>query len=101
MKDKKERKRKKDFSSHGESASKKASVETIMTDVPLQMRSAEEEASSSLNKALPVSGRGKEKVGESTAAPESRVKEVYRRREVFPFRHDTPFTNLGHKGMIT
>ena len=101
MKDKKERKRKRDSSSHGESASKKASVGTIMTAIPLQMRSAEEEASSSQIKAFPVSGKGKEKVGESTAAPESRVEQVYCRREVLPFRHDTPFTDLGHKGLIT
>ena len=101
MKEKKERKRKRDSSSNVESATKKASVGTIMTAVPLQMRSAEGEASSSQNKALPVSSRGKEKVGESTAAPESRVEEVYRHREVLPFRHETPFTNLGHKGIIT
>ena len=74
---------------------------TIMTVVPLRMRSVEGEASSSQDKALPVSSRGKEKVGESTAAPESRVEEVYRHREVLPFRHETPFTNLGHKGIIT
>ena len=60
-----------------------------------------EEEASSQNKALPISGRGKEKVGESTAAPESWVEEVYRRREVLPFRHDTLFTDLGHKGLIT
>ena len=97
---KKERKRKRDSASHGESASKKASAGTIMIVVPLQMRSVEEKASSQ-NKALLVSGRGKEKVGESPAAPESRVGEVYRRREVLPFRHDTLFSDLGHKGLIT
>ena len=50
---------------------------------------------------MPVSGKGKEKVGESVATPESHVEEVYRRREILPFRHDTLFTDLGHKGMIT
>ena len=100
MKEKKERKRKRDSSSHGERTSKKASGGTIMTAVPLQMRSAEEEVSSPQDKASPVPSRGKEKVGESTAAPESKVEEVYRRRKVLPLRHDTPFTELGHKGMI-
>ena len=85
VREKKERKRKRDSSSHGESATNKASVGTIMTAVPLRMRSAEEEASSSQDKALPVSSWGKEKVGESIAAPKSRGEEVYRRREVFPF----------------
>ena len=47
-----------------------------------------------------VSSKGKEKVGESAEAPESRVGEVYP-REILPFRHDTLFTELGHKGMIT
>ena len=50
---------------------------------------------------MPVSGKGKEKVGESFAAPKWHVGEVYRRREVLPFRHDTLFTDLGHKSMIT
>ena len=50
---------------------------------------------------MPVSGKGKEKVGESFAAPKWHVGEVYRRREVLPFRHDTLFTNMGHKSMIT
>ena len=50
---------------------------------------------------MPVSSKGKEKVGELSATPESRVEEVYRRREVLPFLHDTLFTELGHKGMIT
>ena len=98
---KRERKRKRDSSSHKESASKKASTGTIMTAVPLQMRSAEEEVSSPRDKASPVLSRGKEKVGESASALEAKVEEVYRRREVLPFRHDTPFSDLGHKGMIT
>ena len=98
---KKERKRKRDSSSHGESASKKASMGIIMTVVPLQMRSAEEEVASPQDKASPVLSRGKEKVGESAAAPEAKVEEVYLRREILPFRHDTRFTNIGHKGMIT
>ena len=97
----KERKRKRDFSSHAESATKKASVDTIRTAVPLQMRSAEGEVSTPAGDAVPFSGMGKEKVGESAAAPESHIAEVYRRREVLPFRHDTLFTDLGHKGMIT
>ena len=58
MKEKKERKRKRDSSSHGESAKKKASKGTIMTAAPLQMRSAEGEASSPRDKALPASSRG-------------------------------------------
>ena len=72
-----------------------------MTAVPLQMRLAEEEVASTQDKASQVLSRGKEKVGESAATPEAKVEEVYRRREVLPFRHDTPFTDLGHKGMIT
>ena len=98
---KRERKRKRVSSSHEESASKKASAGTIMTAVPLQMRSVEEEVASPQAEASPVLSRGKEKVGESAAAPKAKVEEVYRRREVLPFRHDTPFTDLGHKGMIT
>ena len=50
---------------------------------------------------MPVSSKGKEKVGELSATPESRVEEVYRRREVLPFLHDTLFNKLGHKGIIT
>ena len=97
----KERKRKRDSSSHAKSATKKASVDTIRTAVPLQMRSAEGEVSTPVGGAVPFSSKGKEKVGESAAAPESRVEEVYRRREVLPFLHDTLFSELGHKGMIT
>ena len=41
----KERKRKRDFPSHGESAAKRASQDTIHTAVPLQARSAEGETS--------------------------------------------------------
>ena len=72
-----------------------------MSAVPLQMRSVEEEVASPQTKASPVLCRGKEKVGKSAEAPKAKVEEVYRRREVLPFRHDTPFTDLGHKGMIT
>ncbi|XP_057524313.1 uncharacterized protein LOC130804017 isoform X2 [Amaranthus tricolor] len=97
---KKERKRKRD-SSPAESATKKASMDTIRTVVPLQMRSAEGEVSTPQGNAVPVSSKGKEKVGESATTPDSHVGEVYRHREVLPFRHDTLFTDLGHKGMIT
>ena len=100
-KERKERKRKRDTSSPAESATKKASADTIRTTVPLQMRSAEGEVSTPLGGVVPVSSKGKEKVGESVAAPESRVEEVYRRREVLPFLHDTLFSDLGNKGMIT
>ena len=100
-KEKKERKRKRDFSSHAESATKKTFVDTIRTVVPLQVRSAEGEVSTPLVRVAAASNKGKEKVGESAAAPESHVGEVYRRREILPFRHDTLFTDLGHKGMIT
>ena len=72
-----------------------------MSAVPLQMRSVEEEVASPQTKASLVLSRGKEKVGESAEAPKVMVEEVYRRREVLPFQHDTPFTDLGHKGMIT
>ena len=72
-----------------------------MTAVPLQMRSVEEEVASPHAEASTVLSLGKEKVGESAATPKIRVEEVYRRREVLPFRHDTPFIDLGHKGMIT
>ncbi|XP_057538008.1 uncharacterized protein LOC130815535 [Amaranthus tricolor] len=99
--EKKERKRKRDSSSNEESATKRASVDTIKTAVPIRIRSVEGEISTRKDRSVPVSGKGKEKVGESTAAPESRVEEVYRRREVLPFLHDTLFTELGHKGMIT
>ena len=96
-----ERKKKRDYSSHAESATKRAFVDTIRTVVPLQMRSAEREVSTPQVKLLPVSSKRKEKVGELAAAPESRVEEVYRRPEVLPFLHDTLFSELGHKGMIT
>ena len=49
---------------------------------------------------MPISDKGKEKVGESSAAPDSQFAEVYRRWEVPPFRRETPFTELGHKGLI-
>ena len=100
-KEKKERKRKRDSSSHAKSATKKTSVDTIRTAVPLQVRSAEGEVSTPLVRVAAVSNKGKEKVGESAAAPESHIAEVYRRREVLPFRYNTLFTDLGHKGMIT
>ena len=96
----KERKRKRDSPSHGESAAKRASPDTIHTAVPLQARSAEGETSIPPTEA-PISIKGKEKVGESSAAPEPRIEEVYRRRGVLPFQHDTLFNELGHKGMIT
>ena len=89
------------LSSHEESATKRASLDTIQTAVPLQVRLAGEEASSPQSAAVPISGKGKEKMGESDAAAESHFAEVYRRREVLPFRHDTLFTDLGNKGMIT
>ena len=97
----KERKRRRDSSSHANSATKRASVDTIRTFVPLHMRLAEGEVSTPQGKALPVSGKGKEKVGESATASESCVEEVYHRREVLPFLHDTFFSELDHKGMIT
>ena len=96
----KERKRKRDSSSHGESATKRASLDTIRTAIPLQARSAEGETSTPPSEA-PISHKGKEKAGESSTAPEPRIEEVYRRREVLPFQHDTLFNELGHKGMIT
>ena len=99
-KEKKERERKRD-SSHAESATKKTSVDTVRTAVPVQVRSAEGEVSTPLVRVAAVSSKGKKKVGESAAAPESLVAEVYRRREILLFRHDTLFTDLGHKGMIT
>ena len=100
-KEKKERKRKRDSSSHAESATKKTFVDTIRMVVRLQVRSMEGEVSSPLVRVATASSKGKEKVGESAAAPESRVGEVYHRREILPFRHDTLLTELGHKGMIT
>ena len=99
-KDEKERKRKRD-SSHVENATKKASVDTIKTVVPLQMRLVEGEVSTPQGEVTPAFSKGKDKMGESVAAPDSHVGVVYRRREVLPFRHDTLFTDLGHKGMIT
>ena len=69
--------------------------------MPLQMRLAEGEVSTPQGDAVPVSSKGKEKVGDSAVAPESHIGEVYRRREVLPFRHDTLFIDLGHKGLIT
>ena len=96
----KERKSKRDSPSHGESAEKRASSDTIHTAVPLQTRSAGEETSTPQAEA-PISHKDKETVGESSAAPEPRIEEVYRRREVTPFQHDTLFNELGHKGMIT
>ena len=96
----KERKRKRDSSSHGESATKRASLDTIRTAIPLQARSAEGETSVPPGEA-PISYKGKEKAGESSMAPEPRIEKVYRRREVLPFQHDTLFNELGHKGMIT
>ena len=68
--------------------------------MPLQMRSAQGEVSTPQGKASPVSDKGKEKVGESVAAPGSPIAEVYRHCRVLPFRHDTLFIVLGHKGMI-
>ena len=94
------KKRKRDSSSHQGSSAKRTSAGTIHTAVPLQMRLAEEEASPPLDAPMPVSSKGKEKVGESSAAPASQFAEVYRRREVSPFRHETPFPELGHKGLI-
>lgn len=76
-------------------------MDTIKTVVPIKIRSVEGEVSTPKRKAIPAISKGKEKVGESAATPESRVEEVYRRREVLPFQHDTLFTELGHKGMIT
>ena len=96
----KERKRKRDSSSHGESSAKRASVDTIHTAVPLRIRPAVEAASSPQATSVPISDKGKEKVGESSSAPDSQFAEVYRRREVPPFQHETPFTELGHKGLI-
>ena len=83
--EKKERKRKRDSSSDAESATKKASVDTIRTVVPIQVSSVEGEVSTPQGKVMPVSVKGKEKVGELVAAPESHVGDVYRRREVLPF----------------
>ena len=94
------KKRKIDSSSPHESSAKRASVDMIHTAVPLQMRPAEEEASSPLDVPEPISNKGKEKVGESSAAPVSQFAEVYRRREASPFRHETPFSELGPKGLI-
>ena len=96
----KERKRKRDSSSHGESAARRASQDSIRTAIPLQARLAEGETSIPPAEA-PISHKGKEKVGESSTAPEPRIEEVYRRREVLPFQYDTLFNELGHKGMIT
>ena len=70
------RKRKRDSSSHGESATKRASLDTIRTAVALQVRLAGEEASSPQSAAVPVSSKDKEKTGESAAAPESHIAEV-------------------------
>ena len=94
------RKRKRDSPSHGESAAKKVSLDTIHTAVPLQARSAGGETSTPPAEA-PISPKDKETVGESSAAPEPQIKEVYRRRDVIPFQHDIFFNELGHKGMIT
>ena len=95
----KERKRKSDSPSHGESAAKRASSDTIHTAVPLQARSAEKETSIPPAEA-PLFNKGKEKVGESSTALEPRIEEVYLRREVLPFQHDTLFNELGHKGIV-
>ena len=65
------------------------------------MRSAEGEVSTPQGNAVPASGKGKEKVGESATALESHIGEVYHCREVLPFRHDTLFKDFRHKGMIT
>ncbi|XP_057518115.1 uncharacterized protein LOC130799022 [Amaranthus tricolor] len=94
------KKRKRDSSSHKESSAKRPSVGTIPTAVPLRIKSVNEEASPPLDSPQPASNKGKEKVGESSAAPSSQFAEVYRRREVSPFRHETPFPELGHKGLI-
>ena len=96
----KERKRKRDSSSHGESTTKRASLDTIRNAIPLQARSAEGETSIPQGE-VPIFRKGKEKAGESSTAPEPQIEEVYRRREVLPFQHDTLFNELGHKGMIT
>ena len=63
--------------------------------VRLQVRSMEGEVSSPLVRVATASSKGKEKVGESAAAPESHVGEVYRRREILPFRHDTLLPTWG------
>ena len=76
-------------------------MDTIRTAVPIKIRSVEGEISTPKGRLAPISGKGKEKVGESAAAPESRVEVVYRRRDVLPFLHDILFTVLGHKSMIT
>ncbi|XP_057529899.1 uncharacterized protein LOC130808438 [Amaranthus tricolor] len=94
------KKRKRDSSSRKESSAKRPSVGTIPTAVPLRIRSVDEEASPPSDSPRPASNKGKEKVGESSAAPSSQIAEVYRRREFSPFRHETPFPELGHKGLI-
>ena len=76
-------------------------MDIIKTVVPIKIRLVDGEISTLKRKAIPAIGKGKEKVGESAAAPESHLKEVYRRREVLPFQQNTLFTELGHKGMIT
>ena len=99
----KERKRKREASpSNAKSAARKGSAKMIKTVVPITIRSAKQEVSTSKKITTPASGKDKEKVGESVVGSELPAKEVYRRRgEVLPFRHDTLFTELGHKGMIT
>ena len=72
----KKRKRKNDSSSHGESATKRASLDIIRTAIPLQARSAEGETSIPPGEA-PISYKVKEKAGESSTAPEPRIEEVY------------------------
>ena len=100
-KKKKKKRKRESSSSNAESATKTASVDTIRIVVSIKIRSIEGEVYSPQGIVMHVSCKGKEKVGDSVAAPESHVGEVYHRREVLPFRHDTLFTDLGHKSMIT
>ncbi|XP_057527557.1 uncharacterized protein LOC130806469 isoform X4 [Amaranthus tricolor] len=94
------KKRKRDSSSHKEKSAKRPSVGAVPTARPLQIRPVEEETSPLQDSPRPSSDKGKEKMGESSAAPSSQYAEVYRRREVSPFRRDTPFPELGHKGLV-
>ncbi|XP_057526266.1 uncharacterized protein LOC130805510 [Amaranthus tricolor] len=94
------KKRKRDSSSHKEKSAKRPSGGAVPTARPLQIRPVEEETSPLQDSPRPSSDKGKEKMGESSAAPSSQYAEVYRRREVSPFRRDTPFPELGHKGLV-
>lgn len=74
-------------------------AEAVKTAVPLKIKPVEGKTTIMLKRH--ASRKGKEKMEEAAAPSEPEKEEVYDRREVAAFKPNTPFSDLGYKGIIT